>query len=162
MYPLMVVVHILTCIFLIAVILFQAGRGGGLTEGFGSGAMQNMFGSSANTVLTKVTSVCAVIFICTSLFLTLLTTRQSKSLIDLERSKVGDIVVQQKRNPVAVPVQQASPSVNVQPVATDANKTVTVREVKIDPQTGKEVVVKEEKMTPEEAAAKQSKPANAQ
>lgn len=145
MYPFFVIIHILACIFLIAVILFQAGRGGGLTEGFGSGAMQNMFGASANTVLAKVTSVCAVIFICTSLALTIITTRQGKSLIELQRGKVSDIVAGQQPAPVTV----------------DPSKSVTVREVKIDPATGKEIVVKEEKMTPAEAAAKQNKP-NAQ
>ncbi|PIR65734.1 MAG: preprotein translocase subunit SecG [Candidatus Omnitrophica bacterium CG12_big_fil_rev_8_21_14_0_65_43_15] len=149
MYAFMIVIHILASIFLIAVILFQAGRGGGLTETFGGGAMQNMFGSSANMVMTKVTAACAIVFIITSLSLTILTTRRSKSLIDLERSKVADVIIKQKQQPAAT-VPAAAP---VSPL--DAKKTVTVREVKIDPETGKEIVVKEEKMTPEEAAAKQ-------
>jgi len=145
MYGLMVAVHVLASIFLIAVILLQAGKGSGLSEGFGGGAMQNMFGSSANTVMTKVTAACAIIFIFTSLTLTIMTTRRSKSLIELERGKVSDIVAGQKAK-VRVESAPAQPA--------QEKKTVTVKEVKIDPATGKEVVVKEEKMTPEEAAAR--------
>jgi len=129
MFGLMVAVHILASVFLIAVILFQAGKGGGLTENFGGGMMQNVFGASANTVLTKVTAACAVIFIFTSLTLTIMTTRRSKSLIELDKSKVEDILVKQKANAAAKP----------------ENTVTTVREVKVDPATGKETVVKEEK-----------------
>lgn len=143
MYAFLITIHVLASIFLIAVILLQAGRGSGLSEGFGGGAMQNIFGSSSTTVLTKVTAGCAIVFIITSLTLTIMATRRGKSLIELQKGKVSDIVTQQKK-----PVTGTA----VQPVD---NKTVTVREVKIDPATGKEIVVKEEKMTPEEAAAKQ-------
>jgi preprotein translocase subunit SecG len=159
----MVAVHVLASIFLIAVILLQAGKGSGMSEGFGGGAMQNMFGSSANTVMTKVTAACAIIFIFTSLTLTIMTTRRSKSLIELERGKVSDIVTGQKvkargESPAAAPMSQqpvavAAAQAPAQP-AEEAKKTVTVKEVKIDPVTGKEIVVKEEKMTPEEAAAR--------
>ncbi len=154
MYGFMVAVHVLACIFLIAVILFQAGRGGGLSETFGSSAMQNIFGSSSKTILTKITAVCAVIFIITSLLLTILTTRRSKSLIDLEKGRVMDIVASQKSSPVS---KQELPLT----AGKDAAKTVTIKEVKIDPATGKEIVVKEEKMTPQEAAARQKQQQNA-
>jgi|GEM_PF-432827 len=159
MYGFMIVVHVLASIFLIAVILFQAGRGGGLTEGLGGGAMQNIFGASSKTVLTKVTTVCAIIFICTSLLLTILTTRRSKSLIDLEKSKVIDITTKQRPGFAKTQASQTTASVGQQQAQSqtagqDSAKTVTVREVKIDPATGKEIVVKEEKMTPQEAAAK--------
>src|SRR3989338_3645124 len=136
MFTLIVIFHILASIFLILVILLQAGRGGGMSDSFTGGAMQNIFGSSSTTVLTKVTAVCATIFILTSLTLTVLTGRREKSLIDVQRGRVADIVAGQKKDfkaPVA-------------PVKEESAKTVTVREVKIDPSTGKEVVVKEEKM----------------
>ena len=162
MYGLMVTVHVLASVFLIAVILLQAGKGSGLSEGFGGGAMQNMFGSSANTVMTKVTAACAVIFIFTSLTLTIMTTRRSKSLIELERGKVSDIVTGQKvkargESPAVTPMSQQPAAATAQAPAQsaqEAKKTVTVKEVKIDPVTGKEIVVKEEKMTPEEATAR--------
>lgn len=158
MYAFLLVIHILASIFLILVILLQAGRGGGLSESFGGGAMQNIFGSSSTTVLTKITAACAVIFILTSLTLTILTSRRGKSLIDLERSKVSDIVLGQKQKVAArqepskgigLPSSPQAPEAAAQ---AEAGKTVTVREVRIDPATGKEIVVKEEKMTPEEAA----------
>jgi preprotein translocase subunit SecG len=172
MFALIIFFHILASIFLILVILLQAGRGGGLSDSFGGGAMQNIFGTSSQTVLTKVTAACATIFILTSLTLTILTGRREKSLIDVQRGRVADIVTRQKMQPAASSAVQpqpaqtaAQPAVSPQggpaaPVETskaEAAKTVTVREVKIDPATGKEVVVKEEKMTPEEASQRNKK-----
>jgi preprotein translocase subunit SecG len=167
MFIAIIVFHILASIFLILVILLQAGRGSGLAEGFGGGTvMQNIFGSSSSTVLTKATAVCAVVFIVTSLTLTILTSRRGKSLIDLEKAKVGDIVAGQKPKEavgataggVNVASPKEAPAQTTTPAKGEVNapeKTVTVREVKIDPATGKEIVVKEEKMTPEEAAERQ-------
>ena len=65
----MVGVHILVCVFLVAVILIQPGKGdAGI--GFGSSS-QSIFGSrGAGNFLTKTTSVCAIVFLATSFFLT--------------------------------------------------------------------------------------------
>lgn len=153
MYAFIVIIHIAASAVLILLILLQAGRGGGLSEGFGGGAMQNIFGSSSKTIMTKITAVCAVVFILTSISLTILVTRRGKSLIDVKKTKVSDIIAQQKTK--AAPIKQQAQTPTTEPQAEDAKKTVTVKEVKIDPQTGKEIVVKEEKMTPEEAAARQ-------
>jgi len=61
--------HCLICIFLIAVILLQPGKAdAGI--GFGSSS-QSIFGSKgAGNFLTKTTSICAVLFLITSFFLT--------------------------------------------------------------------------------------------
>jgi len=66
---LFITLHVLVCVFLVAVILVQPGKGdAGI--GFGSSS-QSIFGSKgAGNFLTKTTSVCAVIFLLTSFFLT--------------------------------------------------------------------------------------------
>jgi preprotein translocase subunit SecG len=63
---LILTIHILACIFLITVVLLQAGKEGmGVIFGGGSGTV---FGSSgAGGLLTKVTALVAAIFLVTSL-----------------------------------------------------------------------------------------------
>ena len=64
-----IVVHAFICVFLVLVILLQPGKSdSGI--GFGSSS-QSIFGSrGAGNFLTKATSVCAVMFLFTSLILT--------------------------------------------------------------------------------------------
>lgn len=66
---LLFIIHILICVFLVVVILIQPGKSdAGI--GFGSSS-QSIFGSrGAGNFLTKTTSVCAIIFLVTSFFLT--------------------------------------------------------------------------------------------
>ena len=71
MYTFLTVLHVIVCIFLMLVVLLQAGRGGGIGLAFGgSGGSQSVFGSSGGaTFLTKLTAVCAIIFFANSLAL---------------------------------------------------------------------------------------------
>ena len=80
LYPLVLVVHVFVCFVLIAVILLQAGRGGGLTEAFG-GAAQSMFGTRGALYLTRATTVCAIVFMLTSLGLAFLSAQRGHSLM---------------------------------------------------------------------------------
>lgn len=68
--PLILVVHLLLCVFLIVVILLQAGKGADMGATFGAGGSQSLFGArGAATMLSKVTAVCAIMFLVTSLTL---------------------------------------------------------------------------------------------
>lgn len=82
MYGFLLIIHVIVSIFLIAVILLQAGRGGGLADSFGGSQMQNMFGTKSTTVLTRLTTICASMFIVTCLSLAVISTHRSKSLVD--------------------------------------------------------------------------------
>ncbi|MBI5546774.1 MAG: preprotein translocase subunit SecG [Deltaproteobacteria bacterium] len=64
------VVHVLVCIFLILVILLQAGKDAGMGAAFGGGGSGTVFGGrGAGSFLGKVTAICATIFFVTSLSL---------------------------------------------------------------------------------------------
>ena len=69
------VLHVFVCIFLIAVVLLQRGKGAEIGAVFGSGASSTVFGSrGAGNFLTKLTTVSAVLYMVTSLSLSYLWT----------------------------------------------------------------------------------------
>ena len=70
MYPVIIAVHVLVSLFLIFVILLQPGRADGMAALGGGGSASSVFGGRGSvTFLAKVTEVCAVIFMITSLTL---------------------------------------------------------------------------------------------
>ena len=93
------VVHIIVCVFLILVVLLQAGKGGGMGIAFGGGGSQTVFGSSgAGNFLTRLTSITAVIFMVTSLVLAHNSSQQdSKRLQKLESKKAAEKKVEDER-----------------------------------------------------------------
>jgi preprotein translocase subunit SecG len=73
---LLVIVHVVVCLFLIGVILLQQGKSADLAGAFGGQGSQTAFGPrSAANLLTKLTAIAAVIFVLTSISLTVLFTR---------------------------------------------------------------------------------------
>ena len=80
-YGLVLVVHILIALFLIGVILLQAGRGG-MGETLGGASAQSLFGGGANIVMAKVTAVGAGMFMVTCLSLAALSTARGRSVIE--------------------------------------------------------------------------------
>jgi preprotein translocase subunit SecG len=94
------IVHIIVCVFLILVVLLQAGKGGGMGIAFGGGGgSQTVFGSSgAGNFLTRLTSITAVIFMVTSLVLAHNSSQQdSKRLQRLEGKKAAEQEVEKAR-----------------------------------------------------------------
>ena len=67
-------VHVINCLLLIVAVLLQSSKGGGLAGAFGGGGTtQAVFGGrGAGTFLSKATTVLAVVFMLTSLVLTVL------------------------------------------------------------------------------------------
>jgi len=78
---LILILHVIVSLVLIAVILLQAGKGGGLSETFG-GASQQLFGTKSTTFLNRATAVCAVFFLMTCLSLGILSGRGRRSLLE--------------------------------------------------------------------------------
>jgi preprotein translocase subunit SecG len=98
MFIFLIIVHVIVSIFLIMVILLQAGRGEGLAESFGGGSVQTIFGTKTSAFLARATTTCAVIFILTSLALDILSGRQGKSVVEKEAPAIMD--VKKKLSPV--------------------------------------------------------------
>jgi preprotein translocase subunit SecG len=78
MYYLFLVVHILVCIFLIIVVLLQSGKAADLAGAFGGMGSQTAFGPRGSaTLLSKATTISAVLFMITSLSLSIMATRSA-------------------------------------------------------------------------------------
>ena len=64
LYYLIATLYVLTCLVLMLVILLQQGKGGDIANAFGGGSSQAAFGArSGATVLSRATTVCALLFV---------------------------------------------------------------------------------------------------
>ena len=78
MYIAIVVLHVLVSLAIIAIVLLQAGKGADIGSAFGGGGSQAVFGSMGTpTILGKITTTVAVIFMLTSFSLALLSSRET-------------------------------------------------------------------------------------
>ena len=97
MYLAIVILHVLVSAAIIAIVLLQAGKGADIGSAFGGGGSQAVFGSMGTpTILGKITTTVAVIFILTSFSLAIMSSRQAS--------------VVPSTAPVAVPSQPAAPA----------------------------------------------------
>lgn len=85
MFTFIVIIHVIACLLLIAIVLMQSGRGGGLTESFA--AAESIFGTKTNSFLVRATSFLAIIFLFTCIGLAIFSTQRSRSLLELEAAK---------------------------------------------------------------------------
>ena len=82
-YGLLIGLHVLVSVFLILVVLLQTGKGADLAGAFGGGGSQTAFGSrGAATILSKMTTIAAVLFMVTSFSLAVYSARGSASVLD--------------------------------------------------------------------------------
>jgi preprotein translocase subunit SecG len=78
MYILMWMVHVIVCLFLIIVVLLQSGKAADLAGAFGGMGSQTAFGPRGSaTLLSKATTISAILFMVTSLSLSILATRNA-------------------------------------------------------------------------------------
>ena len=97
-----IVLHVAVCIALIMIVLLQTGKGADMGAAFGGGASQTLFGSTgASTFLGKATTVVAVVFMITSLWLAY-----------SSRHGTGESIMVDTKPPVE---QQAAPAVPEKP-----------------------------------------------
>jgi preprotein translocase subunit SecG len=76
--------HVIVCIILVLVVLLQSGKGADLAGAFGGGATQTAFGSRGPaSFLSKMTTMAAIIFMLTSIGLSMITTKsETKSILE--------------------------------------------------------------------------------
>ena len=73
---LLTIVHIIVCIFLIVVVLLQSGKSADIAAAFGGAGSQTAFGPrGAATLLSKATTISAIVFMITSILLSVLSAR---------------------------------------------------------------------------------------
>ena len=74
----LVTIHVIVCLFLIGVILLQQGKSADLAGAFGGQGSQTAFGPrGAANLLTKLTTWSAILFMITSISLTIVMSRAS-------------------------------------------------------------------------------------
>jgi preprotein translocase subunit SecG len=100
MYGAVLGFHLLVCLALVAVVLVQSSKGGGLAGGAFGGATQTVFGGrGATDFITRATIVLGVIFFVTSLALALMTAKggpgASRSLLQEQARKAAASAPQQ-------------------------------------------------------------------
>lgn len=82
LFGLLTAVHVIVCTVLIIVVLLQHGKSADIAATFGGVGSQTAFGPRGTaTVLSRVTTWCAVIFMLTSIALTILSTRNRTTSI---------------------------------------------------------------------------------
>src|SRR3954452_20762204 len=101
-YTLLTIVHVLVCLFLIVVVLLQSGKAADLAGAFGGMGSQTAFGARGSaTLLSKATTGAAILFMITSLTLSILATR---------RAGVGNTILDKHPAPVSKQQQPAAPA----------------------------------------------------
>lgn len=77
------ILHIVVALILIGLVLIQDSKGGGALGIGGGGGSNSVLGATgASTLAAKMTRIAAIIFALTSIALTVLSTQQSKSVLD--------------------------------------------------------------------------------
>lgn len=118
MATLLLIVHVLVCLFLIFIVLIQSGKGAELGAAFG-GSSQTLFGSrGAATFFSKLTTIAAVVFMLTSLSLAIVSVRTGsiikKTVPVKEKGAVPSPVQGGGMQPLQ-PAQQQIPQAPAQP-----------------------------------------------
>ena len=82
LYYLVEALYVIVCLVLMLVILLQQGKGGDIASAFGGGSSQAAFGARAGaTVLSRATTIAAVLFIVGALTLGLIGQRGPGSVV---------------------------------------------------------------------------------
>ncbi len=117
MYILILIVHIVVALSLIAIILAQSSKGGGL-EGVVGSAASNMFGAQgASEFLKKWTKYLAIVFFVTSISLAMTNGRVHKSNSSRAIKKLKKEMSAQKVNPLKTKLKTEDNKVAPKPAA---------------------------------------------
>ena len=104
---LITIVHLFVCAVLIIVVLLQHGKSADIAATFGGMGSQTAFGPRGTaTVLSRLTTWCAIIFMITSIALTFVGTKRSSGSV-MENIKTPASAPAQQSPAPAAPVQSA-------------------------------------------------------
>ncbi|MGH9648721.1 MAG: preprotein translocase subunit SecG [Bryobacteraceae bacterium] len=114
MIILVTVLHIIVCLILVVVVLLQSGKAADLAGAFGGMGSQTVFGPRGSaTVLSKATTISAVLFMLTSVTLSIMATRKGSSTPDLLKKTIP-VTGQKVPGQTPVPVPAGTVPIQVQ------------------------------------------------
>ena len=124
MYFALSIFHLLVTLGLILVVLLQSGKGADIGAAFGGGSSQTVFGGrGAATFLSKLTSAMAILFMLTSLTLTVLASqRGGRSVVGEDRPGPTQSAPAQSVPAPAAPAPPAQAPATQTPAAPEAPK----------------------------------------
>lgn len=94
------IIYVVVCLVLLMAILLQQGKGGDIASAFGGSSSQTAFGARAGaTLLTRITTVTAVLFMVGAIALGIV----------WQRGGTGSSVVSGKSAPVSAPAPAPAP-----------------------------------------------------
>ena len=111
MFTFVIILHVVVSIFLIFVILLQPGKGDAMAAlAGGGGSSQTVFGGRGSvTFLSKVTTVCAIIFMITSLTLAWRSSH-SDSVLRARRNLAAQDATKTETTKPLIPTGQTAPA----------------------------------------------------
>ncbi|HOW86882.1 MAG TPA: preprotein translocase subunit SecG [Candidatus Aminicenantes bacterium] len=93
MSTLIIILHVIVCLFLILVVLLQSGKAADLAGAFGGGGSQTAFGGrGSQSLLSKLTTASAILFMLTSLGLWIVSGRSTSSVVGGEKAPAAATV----------------------------------------------------------------------
>jgi preprotein translocase subunit SecG len=102
---LIIILHIIVCLILIFAVLLQSGKAADLAGAFGGGGSQTAFGGRGSvSLLSKVTTAAAIIFMLTSLGLWIISGREGSSVVGGEKAPAT--AAEKAAPPVAQPTDK--------------------------------------------------------
>jgi len=117
-------VYVLTCLVLLLVILLQQGKGGDIASAFGGSSSQTAFGARAGaTLLTRVTTVCAALFMAGALALAILGNKGPSSVLRGAQAPAGPVSKPAATTPAKPAARPTAPA--AAPAQTPAAATPT-------------------------------------
>lgn len=145
METILTTIHIFAALFMIGVVLLQAGKGSGMGAAFGGGQSQAMFGNSSGmSFMGKLTAGVATVFMLTSISLAYLASTQDSVVDDIEQPTVNEQPKLEDAQPEETPAAAEST-----PAAESAGETppeVIIKDKDGNPMNG----IKVERVNPEE------------
>jgi len=91
MNALLTIVHVVVCLVLILAVLLQSGKAGDLAGAFGGAGSQSVFGPrGVATILTKVTTISAILFMVTSMGLWIVSSKGARSVVRGEAAEAAE------------------------------------------------------------------------
>lgn len=121
MSALIIILHVIVCLILIFAVLLQSGKAADLAGAFGGGGSQTAFGARGSaSLLSKITTASAILFMITSLGLWIVSGREGSSVVGGEKTPATP--------PAATTAPQPKPEDKAaaeQPAAQPGGKTET-------------------------------------